>query len=157
MPAPGQGGIKVKLYVCKVCGHIEFGEAPDTCPVCGAKKEAFNEDAEAIKSPENPDELTDGDKKHIPEITVVKECGLIPDGECTDVHAKIGEIEHVMEDKHYIQWLDFYLDGKYISRVELTSDACHPAAALHLKAKAGKIAVIEHCNVHGNWMAEAEL
>ena len=30
-----------KLYVCEVCGHTAEGEAPDICPVCGAKKEKF--------------------------------------------------------------------------------------------------------------------
>jgi rubrerythrin len=28
-------------YVCKVCGYTAEGGAPDTCPVCGAKKMAF--------------------------------------------------------------------------------------------------------------------
>ncbi len=28
-------------YVCSVCGYTAEGEAPDTCPVCGAKKQAF--------------------------------------------------------------------------------------------------------------------
>lgn len=28
-------------YVCKVCGYTVEKEAPDTCPVCGAKKIAF--------------------------------------------------------------------------------------------------------------------
>ncbi len=28
-------------YVCTVCGHTVEGEPPDTCPVCGAKKQAF--------------------------------------------------------------------------------------------------------------------
>lgn len=28
-------------YVCGVCGHTVEDEAPDTCPVCGAKKQAF--------------------------------------------------------------------------------------------------------------------
>ncbi len=28
-------------YICKVCGYTADGEAPDTCPVCGAKKMAF--------------------------------------------------------------------------------------------------------------------
>jgi rubrerythrin len=28
-------------YICKVCGYTAEGEAPDTCPVCGAKKVAF--------------------------------------------------------------------------------------------------------------------
>lgn len=28
-------------YICKVCGYTAEGGAPDTCPVCGAKKVAF--------------------------------------------------------------------------------------------------------------------
>lgn len=28
-------------YICKVCGYTAEKEAPDTCPVCGAKKAAF--------------------------------------------------------------------------------------------------------------------
>lgn len=28
-------------YICKVCGYTAEGEAPEVCPVCGAKKMAF--------------------------------------------------------------------------------------------------------------------
>jgi len=28
-------------YVCSVCGYTAEGQAPDTCPVCKAKKQAF--------------------------------------------------------------------------------------------------------------------
>ena len=31
------------VYVCPFCGHTEVGGAPDTCPVCGAKKDRFVE------------------------------------------------------------------------------------------------------------------
>jgi rubrerythrin len=29
------------IHVCKVCGHTVVGEAPDKCPICGAKKGKF--------------------------------------------------------------------------------------------------------------------
>jgi rubrerythrin len=29
------------MYVCQVCGHTAVGEAPDKCPVCGARREKF--------------------------------------------------------------------------------------------------------------------
>lgn len=29
------------FYLCPVCGHIEIGQAPDTCPICGVKKDKF--------------------------------------------------------------------------------------------------------------------
>lgn len=32
---------EVDYYVCDVCGYTAEGEAPDTCPVCKAKKQAF--------------------------------------------------------------------------------------------------------------------
>jgi rubrerythrin len=28
-------------YVCQVCGYTAEGEAPDECPVCKARKQAF--------------------------------------------------------------------------------------------------------------------
>ena len=87
----------MSLFVCKVCGHIEFDAAPEKCPVCMAPQTSFQQDDAAIKQPENPLELSEGDKKHIPQIVIVKECGLIPDGSCTDVHVRVGEIEHVMQ------------------------------------------------------------
>ena len=31
----------VDYYVCSTCGHTHVGEAPDECPVCGAKKKMF--------------------------------------------------------------------------------------------------------------------
>ena len=30
-----------EMYVCEVCGHTVAGEAPDVCPVCGARHEKF--------------------------------------------------------------------------------------------------------------------
>jgi len=33
----------VDYYVCQVCGNTVENEAPDECPICGAKKQAFKE------------------------------------------------------------------------------------------------------------------
>lgn len=32
----------VEYHVCQVCGNTVEGEAPDECPICGARKQAFN-------------------------------------------------------------------------------------------------------------------
>ncbi len=29
------------FYLCPVCGHIELGNPPEKCPVCGAKQSAY--------------------------------------------------------------------------------------------------------------------
>ncbi len=34
-------GADTEFYVCKVCGNVVEGEAPDVCDICGAKKQAF--------------------------------------------------------------------------------------------------------------------
>ena len=147
----------MKGFVCKNCGFISIdGSAPDKCPVCGSPKSAFSEKEDAIKTPADPANLTELEKKHIPVITVVKKCGLIPEG-CIDVHAKMGEIQHPMLPEHFIGHIDFYIDKKYISRVMLTPEKLNPAAALHLKANSGRITVISSCNIHGNWMKESDI
>jgi superoxide reductase len=147
----------MNVYECKTCGHLEFDQAPAKCLVCRAPGAGFVENPAAIKKPADPKNLTEGDKKHIPQIVVVKECGLIPGGCCTDVHVRVGEIEHVMQEKHFITCLDYYINHRFISRVWLSPELCHPAAALHLNVKSGLVTVVENCNVHGNWMSEATI
>jgi rubrerythrin len=38
---PGQAAPKV--FVCKVCGHVAEGEAPEVCPICGGKRQVYFE------------------------------------------------------------------------------------------------------------------
>ena len=37
----GRDLAETKFYLCPVCGHIEFGEPPEACPICGAKASRF--------------------------------------------------------------------------------------------------------------------
>lgn len=30
-----------KVFLCPVCGYLEFGDAPENCPICGVRKTAF--------------------------------------------------------------------------------------------------------------------
>lgn len=177
----------MEIFVCKVCGFVSFGSAPDKCPVCGAPKQAFQSTPDAIKKPADLKNLTDGDKKHIPVIKINKTCGLVGPG-CTDVNIKVGEVIHVMEAKHYIMYIDVYLDNNFIHsplenpalksgdesgfsirssettdfspwsficRCHFTPEKLNPVLGLHLKADSGKLLVLENCNVHGRWIAEA--
>ena len=147
----------MKGFVCKVCKYISInGSAPEKCPVCGVPKASFEEKDDAIKTAADPTNLTEAEKKHLPVITVVKKCGLIPEG-CQDVHVKMGEIQHPMQAEHFISHIDFYIDNEFISRVMLTPEKLNPAAALHLKTGSGKIAAIELCNLHGAWINQADL
>jgi len=37
----GQDLSKMDVYLCPVCGDVEFGEPPDKCPICGAPKAKY--------------------------------------------------------------------------------------------------------------------
>jgi len=39
----GKDLAEAKFFLCPVCGHIELGNPPDSCPICGAKKEKFRQ------------------------------------------------------------------------------------------------------------------
>lgn len=39
--AQGMDLAEAKFYLCPVCGHIELGEPPASCPICGTKAEKF--------------------------------------------------------------------------------------------------------------------
>lgn len=142
----------MKTFLCKVCGHIEFNEAPGACPVCGAPKTSFVEKPDIIQKPGSSQGKGEAEAKHIPKIVIVKKCDLVSGG-CVDAHAKIGEVEHPMLKEHYITFIDFYLDKAYLARVYLTPERMNPAAALHLKSSSGELTVVEHCNIHGYWMS----
>ncbi|MBI4972257.1 MAG: hypothetical protein HZC16_00375 [Candidatus Omnitrophica bacterium] len=143
-------------FICGKCGYLAFGEAPATCPVCGATKEAFKLDNNAIKKPADPNNLTDLEKKHIPVIKINKQCGLAGPG-CIDAHIQVGEILHVMETKHYIMYIDVYLDHAFIARYHLTPDKLNPILGIHLKVSSGKLLALENCNLHGRWIAETDI
>jgi rubrerythrin len=41
--AQGKDLAETRFYLCPVCGHIEMGQAPAVCPICGAKGEKFTQ------------------------------------------------------------------------------------------------------------------
>ena len=142
----------MKGFVCQVCGHIEFTSAPDACPVCGSPKDKYKEEANAIIPAEK-----EGKEKHVPLIVVTDDCGLIP-GVCRDIHVKVGSTPHPMEDAHWIHWIDVYINKVFTARYMLYPQSMLPAVGLHVKKeKTGTLTVVEHCNKHGSWMAEADI
>ena len=39
--AQGKDLSETRFYLCPVCGHIELGAPPASCPICGARAEQF--------------------------------------------------------------------------------------------------------------------
>lgn len=146
----------MNTFICAKCGYLAFDVAPEICPVCGAPKKAFELDTTAIKKPVDPNNLTELEKKHIPVIKINRQCGLAGPG-CIDAHIKVGEILHVMEAKHYIMYIDIYLDRAFLGRYHLTAEKLNPLLGIHLKTTTAKLLALENCNLHGRWIAEVEI
>src|SRR3990172_5681112 len=140
----------MKIYICQVCGHLEFNAIPDKCPVCLSPKDKYAQKDSIFK--ESREKSPEAEVKHVPLIIVNKQCGLIPETPCVDILVRIGKTMHPMEEKHYIMFVDCYQNDKYISRVMFTPLSVNPAGCFHLKNVSGKITVVENCNIHGYWM-----
>ena len=143
------------IFICKTCGHLAFGEAPDNCPVCNMPKDAFESNNNVFA--ESKEKSPEAEVKHVPSVKVVKTCGLIPEDTCTDVHVRVGEVLHPMTEGHLITFIDCYVNDVYSGRAMFTANSINPAAAFHIKETSGTVRLVERCNIHGYWKTEVEL
>ncbi len=144
----------MSIFACGTCGHLAFNAAPEKCPSCGSAQDGFTQNDNVFT--ESAEKSKEAAVKHIPQVVVNKQCGLIPEQPCVDVVVRIGETLHPMEEKHHIQFVDCYVDDTFVSRISLTPDV-YAAGAFHLKAEGKMVRVVENCNLHGYWQTEAAL
>ncbi|MCP4131414.1 MAG: hypothetical protein GY754_10575 [bacterium] len=143
------------VYICGICGHLEFNEVSGECPVCHAPDEEFSRNDEIFE--ESEEKSPEAAVKHIPSVKMNHECALIPEEACTDLLIRIGETLHPMEEGHFIQFIDVYIDDIYIERIMFTPNSVNPAACIHLKKDTGKISIVSNCNLHDYWKTELNL
>ncbi len=111
-----------------------------------------------VNRPKDPANMTDPEKKHTPVI----ECpDSVKAGEAFTVKINVGEMPHVMEETHHIQWIELYSGDNYNARFDLTPVFTKPEVSITL-VKGGKhrkatLRVIERCNIHGQWEAVKEI
>jgi superoxide reductase len=111
-----------------------------------------------MNKPKDVAKMTDMEKKHMPVI----ECpDSVKSGEPFIVSIKVGDIPHVMEEAHHVQWIDVYFGSNFNERVELTPVFTRPEITLTLvkggKHRTATLRVIERCNLHGQWEADKEI
>ena len=147
----------MKTYVCQICDHIAFDQAPVDCPVCGMPIENFENIPDAIKKPLNPESMSEEERMHIPVVHINRMCKSHSRQGCLDILITIGEDEHEMSSEHFINFIDMYVDKKYIMRTLLTPQRVRPAINMHLNIHTGRLAVISKCNVHGSWITKVTL
>jgi len=142
------------IFVCSVCGHLEFGAAPGKCPVCHAPSEKFSQNNNVLVDAQSGQ--SDLAASHAPVMTVAKKSELIPEMYVYEVQVRVGKKIHSMEDDHQIRFVDCYIDDRHFARALFTTGAL-PAAVFLTRGKGSKIRVVELCTVHGYWQAAAEV
>lgn len=121
----------LQIYKCEACGNIievlHPGQGELVC--CEQPMKLFTENTvDAAK------------EKHVPVIEKTA------DG----YKVKVGSVDHPMEEKHYIEWIEIIADGKAYR--EFLKPGQAPEAEFCVKAD--QITAREYCNIHGLWKAE---
>jgi desulfoferrodoxin-like iron-binding protein len=149
---PAKPAAPANIFVCSMCGHVEFGGAPEFCPVCHAPKEKFNQNNNVFSEAQAT--YKDAGISHTPDIVVKKKSAFISETPTYEVAVRIGKKLHPMEEAHHIRFIDCYVDDKHFARINLTLGS-DPAATFYTKAVGATVRAVEVCSVHGYWQAES--
>ncbi len=120
---------KKEIYKCEICGNIveviHGGKGALVC--CGEEMK--------LMKPKTEDSSVE---KHVPYVEH-KDDGIL---------VKVGEnTNHPMEEKHYIEWIQIFADGKSYRKFLKPGDK--PQALFEIKAD--NVTAREYCNIHGLW------
>lgn len=125
--------MNLKFYTCEHCGNtimfIKNSGVPVIC--CGEEMK------EII-----PGIVDASAEKHVPVIS-------IKDNKVT---VTIGEVEHPMEEAHYIEWI--LLQTTNGNQIKYLNPKDSPSAEFLISESEEVIAAYEYCNLHGLWKKE---
>ncbi len=122
---------KKEIYKCDVCGNIVevLVNGAGTLVCCGQNMTLQKEN------------VTDAAvEKHVPVMRVEDDSVII----------KVGEVEHPMEEKHYIQFIEVITDNK-VYRKDLKPGE-KPKAMFEISVSEKIVKIREYCNLHGLWV-----
>jgi superoxide reductase len=119
---------RLQVYKCEVCGNIVevLHEGVGELVCCNQPMKLF----EAKTKDE-------GKEKHVPVVEKTNE----------GFKVKVGSVQHPMEEKHYIEWIEAIADGRAYRTFLKPGDT--PEAVFCIDSDS--ITVREYCNVHGLW------
>jgi len=101
-------------------------------------------------TPKDPKNMTKGELKHTPEITV----GNKDKAGYTLVEVSVGQegIIHPSTDAHWIYEVELYADGKKVDSVALEPSISRGYLGTRVKLDGVKtLSAIAKCNLHGDW------
>ena len=118
-----------QVYRCETCGNIiekvNDGGGPLVC--CGNPMTAVAENSTEAAT-----------EKHIP---VIARSG-------DNYKVTVGSVNHPMEEKHYIEWIELITDDGAVYRKTLAPE--DPPVA-EFTVKASSVRARAYCNLHGLW------
>ncbi|MCX8124747.1 MAG: desulfoferrodoxin [Spirochaetes bacterium] len=121
---------QLEVYKCDICGNIVevLHEGKGDLVCCGQPMKLQVENTvDASK------------EKHVPAVEKTAE----------GIKVQVGSVEHPMEEKHYIEWIQLIAGGK--SYRQFLKPGEKPVAIF--KVDASTYTVREYCNLHGLWKA----
>lgn len=118
-----------EIYKCEICGNVVevTNGAPVPLVCCGQEMKHLEENTNGGVA-----------EKHIPVITKI-------DG---GTRVSVGEVEHPMEDKHSIQWVEI-INGSYVQRKYL-EPGDKPFADFYVPYSED-LTARAYCNIHELW------
>lgn len=119
-----------QIYKCNICGNIVevLIAAKGELVCCGQPMQLMKENTVDAST-----------EKHVPVIERTE----------NSVTVKVGSVVHPMEEKHYIQFIELFADGKTYRQYLKPGEK--PEATFCVAAK--KVFAREYCNIHGLWKA----
>ena len=118
-----------QIYRCNVCGNkievLDTGAGELVC--CNQPMELLKENS-----------IDAATEKHVPLIEKTEE----------GYKVTVGEVEHPMEEEHYIKWIELIADG--VSHIKHLKPGDRPKAEFCIK-DAKDIMARAYCNLHGLW------
>jgi superoxide reductase len=100
----------------------------------------------------DPMNLTEQEKNHVPMIELP---AVVTAKEMFPVTIKVGQLPHVMDPGHYIQFIDLYAGQTFLSRVTFTPIAPMPKVThFMVLTESTKLRAVVFCNLDGFWEAE---
>lgn len=119
-----------QIYKCRGCGNVVevVHEGQESLVCCGQPmqlQKAHTEDK--------------GMEKHVP---VIEENGNY-------ITVKIGDVEHPMEETHYIEWVELKIDDLVYRRHLSPTDK--PEASFTVPERHIELSARAYCNIHGLW------
>ena len=120
---------KLEVYKCQVCGHIVevIHDGDGTMVCCGKNMSLLKENS--------TDAATE---KHVPVVSKSDH----------GITAKVGQVAHPMEEKHYIEWIEVISADGAADRKFLKPGQAPEA---EFCCADDTSTVREYCNLHGLW------